>query len=338
MNIQQLPYLAAIARSGSLSAAARELGVTQPALSRYLHDREKDVGMPLFYRERKKMYPTPAGKEYLQAIQEIQDVWDNTRRSIALLDSQTFETLRVGLSPHRGSRLLASIYPYFNREYPKVELIAPDGYFHEELERLQREEIDLILSGGEECQGMEYITLTQEEMVLGVPAFRRPEQKPAAGFQELPYARLEDFKDEVFIMPGGATALTNLIRPLFEQVKFQPQVAFSTPNVVTEVRLIQEGMGVGIFPAFYAEPNEKMLYYRFEDPVYLKARIFYRPGYVFSRAERYFLYLMVRFMYQDQVGLDRMEFCWCDFTRELVEEYDPTWAQELRREDPDYGQ
>lgn len=338
MNIQQLPYLAAVARSGSLSAAARELGVTQPALSRYLHDREKDVGMPLFYRERKKMYPTPAGKEYLRAIQEIQDLWDNTRRSIALLDSQTSETLRVGLSPHRGSRLLASIYPHFNREYPQVELIAPDGYFQEERERLLRGEVDMVLSGGEHYEDMECIALTQEELILAVPAFRRPEEKPTASFHDLPFARLEDFKDEVFIMPRGGTALTQLIQPLFARVNFQPQVAFSTPNIVTEVRLIQEGMGIGVLPAFYAEPDEGMLYYRFENPVYLNARVFYRPGYVFSRAERYFLYLMTRFMYQDQVGLDRMEFIWCDFTRELVEEYDPAWAQELMREDPDYGQ
>ncbi len=337
MNLQQLPYLSAIAQQGSLSAAAQSLGITQPALSRYLHDLEHNVGMSLFFRERKKMYPTDAGKIYLQAVQEMQDVWDNTRRSIALLDFEPTEQLRVGLSPHRGSRLLAAIYPHFNREYPQVNLIALDGYFREERERLIQGEVDLVLSGGDAYDDLEHIDLTREEMVLAVPAFRRPSEIPIADFRELPFAELEDFKDEVFIMPRGSTALTDLIQPLFAQANFQPQVAFSTPNIVTEVRLIQEGMGIGVLPSFYAVPDDGMLYYRFKDPVYFMARVFYRPGYQFSKAERFFLYLMVRFLYQDQVGNDRMTFCWCDFTRGLVEEYDPAWAQELRREDPDYG-
>lgn len=338
MNIQQLPYLLTIAREGSLSAAARELGITQPALSRYLHDREKEVGMSLFYRKRKRMYPTPAGKVYLKAIQEMQDVWDNTRRSIDLLDCEPTEQLRVGLSPHRGSRLLSAVYPQFNREYPQVELIAPDGYFQDERERLLRGEIDLILGGGGEYPELGSIELTREEMVLAVPAFRRPDQVPASNFADLPYAELQDFKDEVFIMPRGATALTTLVMPQFQRAHFQPRVAFSTPNIVTQVSLIQEGMGVGLVPSFYAVPGRSMLYYRFKDPVYFIARIFFRPDYQFTKAQRYFVYLVIRFLYQDQDGVDRMEFCWNDYTRQLVREFDEAWDQELRREDPGYGQ
>lgn len=338
MNLQQLPYLLTIAREGSLSAAARELGVTQPALSRYLHDREHEAHMPLFFRERKKMYPTPAGKVYLQAIQEIQDLWDNTRRSIALLDSKPSEYVRLGLSPHRGARLLADIYPQFNREFPQVELIAPDGYFLEEKERLLRGEIDMILSGGEDVEGMKSFPMTWEEVVLAVPAFHRPEEVPPTKFSEFPMARLEDFKDQVFIMPRGATALTRVIEPLFQRTGFRPQVALSTPNIIMENKLITQGMGVGLLPSSYAIPNAEMLFYRFEDPVYLVARFFYRPDYQFSRAERYMIFLMLRRLYQDAKAADRIIFRWCDFTRQLVREFDLTWDQELKREDPDYGQ
>lgn len=338
MNLQQLPYLPAIAREGSLSAAARALGVTQPALSRYLHDRERDAGIPLFYRERKKMYPTQAGKIYLEAIQEIQEVWDNTRRAIALLDSKPTEHVRIGLSPHRGSTLLASIYPQFNREFPQVEMIALDGYFQEDKERLLQGKIDIILSGGEESPELDSIPVVWEEIVLAIPAYHRPGEQPAEQFQDLSYAELEDFRDQVFIMPRGGTALTKVIRPLFQRAGFQPQVAFSASNVLMEYRLIAAGMGVGLLPAFYADPRSGMLFYRFKDPIYMVSKFFTRPGHKFTRAERFMIYLMVKGMYQEAACIQRTEFRWCDFTRELVEEWDPTWAQELRREDPDYGQ
>ena len=48
MNLDQLPYFVAIASYGSLSAASRQLGVSQPALSSYLAELEKNYGMPLF--------------------------------------------------------------------------------------------------------------------------------------------------------------------------------------------------------------------------------------------------------------------------------------------------
>lgn len=338
MNLQQLPYLTAIAQKGSLSGAAQALGITQPALSRYLHDLEHDAGLELFYRERKKMFPTAAGKVYLETVQEMQDVWDNTRRSIALLDCKPQERLRIGLSPHRGSTLLADIYPYFNREYPQVELTMLDGYFQEEKDRLLRGEVDLVMSGGPLFDDVWSIPFTREEIVLAVPAFHRPEVPQVKDFSQFPFARLEEFKDAVFVMPQGGASLTQAVEPLFQRAGFQPQVAFSTPNVVTESRLIASGMGVGLLPTYYAVNGRDMVYYRLEDPAFLTSHVFFRQGYQPSKAERFFIFLMARHIYKEWRSIDPNAFRWSDFTRQLVEEYDPTWAQELRREDPDYGQ
>ena len=52
VNLDQLSYYVAIASYGSLSSASRHLSVSQQALSSYLADLERDVGMPLFFRNR----------------------------------------------------------------------------------------------------------------------------------------------------------------------------------------------------------------------------------------------------------------------------------------------
>lgn len=64
MNTRQYNYLLTIASCEGLSAAAKKLGVTQAALSKFLAEQERLLGVKLFLRHQKKMYPTP-GREKL---------------------------------------------------------------------------------------------------------------------------------------------------------------------------------------------------------------------------------------------------------------------------------
>lgn len=59
MKLEQLPYILEIASCQNLSGAAQKLGISQPALSKYLSNLEGELGMELFRRYRKKLYPTP---------------------------------------------------------------------------------------------------------------------------------------------------------------------------------------------------------------------------------------------------------------------------------------
>ena len=71
VNLDQLSYFVAIASYGSLSSASRHLSVSQQALSSYLSDLERGIGMPLFFRNRQKLLLTEAGKRYLKGAQDI---------------------------------------------------------------------------------------------------------------------------------------------------------------------------------------------------------------------------------------------------------------------------
>ena len=67
----QLQYIIAIANTGSLSLAARQIGVSQPALSKYLNKLEQELGLTLFTREKKKLRPTEAGRVYINGACKI---------------------------------------------------------------------------------------------------------------------------------------------------------------------------------------------------------------------------------------------------------------------------
>ena len=76
MDVTQQQYISAIAREGSLTAAARSLGVSQPALSNWLKNLEEQLGIQLVIRSKRHLVLTPAGKIYLEAA-ELRDLLDH---------------------------------------------------------------------------------------------------------------------------------------------------------------------------------------------------------------------------------------------------------------------
>ena len=93
MKLEQLPYILEIASCQNLSGAAQKLGISQPALSKYLSNLEGELGMELFQRYRKKLYPTPAGFLYLDMARRMQEIQEKTLSSMNLLHTAQTEYL-----------------------------------------------------------------------------------------------------------------------------------------------------------------------------------------------------------------------------------------------------
>ena len=71
MQIKNMSYIIALAEAGTLSAAGKQLGISQPTLSVFLSNLEQELGIDLFLRDKKKLIPTPAGRIYLEAARRI---------------------------------------------------------------------------------------------------------------------------------------------------------------------------------------------------------------------------------------------------------------------------
>ncbi len=79
MELRVLRYLAAVAEAGSVTQAARLVGVAQPSLSRQLHQLERELGVPLFARTRGRLGLTAAGRQLLEPVQEVLTRVDHVR-------------------------------------------------------------------------------------------------------------------------------------------------------------------------------------------------------------------------------------------------------------------
>lgn len=296
MNIKQLPYILAIASTGSLSGAAELLHISQPALSKYLSELERSMGMEFFFRYKKKLYPTPAGRIYLEAAKEIMDIQARTQDSIRLLHSSEIEEMHFGISPHRGAASLARLFPTFNQYFPQIRLIPHEGYALMLGKLILQNEISFALSSyvPEFHEHLQFIPMIQEEVLLGVPVFLRPGQAASGILEELPYADLSEFRESSFIMPEPPSALYDTVKALFEQINFHPLAVFSSPNVVLCESMIRAGAGVGILPASYAKKAPDILYFRLRQTTYLRSGILCQKNCQFSKAERFLFFLQLQ--------------------------------------------
>ncbi|MDZ5461134.1 LysR family transcriptional regulator [Azohydromonas lata] len=145
MKIEQLTGMVAIVEQGSLRAAARHLGLDQPALTKSIRALERELGVVLFERDPRGMVLTASGRLLYQRASLV--VNEVRRARDELLQSTGGEegTLTAGLSimPHVG--LLPHVLPAFQRRYPRVKLKLIEGLFPDLEGRLRNGALDFFI-------------------------------------------------------------------------------------------------------------------------------------------------------------------------------------------------
>ena len=117
-----LPFFSALAACGSLSAAARELGITTPAVSKHLQQMEIRVGTPLVNRTTRRMSLTPEGELYLQHARRILGEIDDLAQLLGSAKVTPKGLLRVNATLGFGRSHVAPVISRFVKKYPQVEV------------------------------------------------------------------------------------------------------------------------------------------------------------------------------------------------------------------------
>lgn len=119
MNIQQLRYIVAVRDFGSVSAAARSLGVTQPVISRSVRAFEVEHGVTVFARQGRRLVPTVAGQAVVQSASDALIAIDAVGQKAREAGGQT--ELAIATTPTNGL-LLTGALSELGRDEPGLEL------------------------------------------------------------------------------------------------------------------------------------------------------------------------------------------------------------------------
>ena len=148
-----LRLFARVARTGSFSRAARELGVSQPSASRIAAELEREVGAALMTRTTRGLTLTEAGTDYLARIEPILAALEEADHA-ARGTGELRGSLRVALTLGFGVREVIPLLPAFMQLHPalRIDLLMNDRH-----QNLVTEGVDVALrfgdAGGFECRG-----------------------------------------------------------------------------------------------------------------------------------------------------------------------------------------
>ncbi|VFR63219.1 Positive regulator of Tartrate dehydrogenase/decarboxylase/D-malic enzyme [plant metagenome] len=117
-----LGFFSVLAGAGSLSAAARELGITTPAVSRHLAQMEARAGVPLVNRRTRRMSLTPDGEVYLEHARRILDALREMEESLGVSRAVPKGLLRVNATLGFGRSHVGPLISRFVQKHPEVDV------------------------------------------------------------------------------------------------------------------------------------------------------------------------------------------------------------------------
>jgi LysR family transcriptional regulator, regulator of abg operon len=129
MKLNQFRDVVAIAERGSLRAAARHLQLAQPALTRSVHELERELGAPLFERRARGMILTPMGQAFVRRASAVLTEVRRARDEVEQLHGGTAGKVVAGLSLAAHIALLPKALQPFRARYPQVELHLIEGWY-----------------------------------------------------------------------------------------------------------------------------------------------------------------------------------------------------------------
>ena len=129
MKLNQLRDALAVAERGSLRAAARHLGVAQPALTRSIQELERELGVPLFVRHSTGVAVTPVGKLFMSRADAVRSELRRAREEIDQVRGRAEGRVSVCLSTVAHLALLPYALGTFRGRYPGIHLDITEGLF-----------------------------------------------------------------------------------------------------------------------------------------------------------------------------------------------------------------
>jgi len=145
MKTQQLKALVALADNGSIRGAARDMGLSQSALTKTLRELETQTGAALLVRASRGTRFTPAGKALLDHARLILTTMRRAEEEVRRLSGQTVATARIAVTPVVAVTKLSGILHEFHRRHPQGQLDVETGTLGNIVPRLLDGQLDLAL-------------------------------------------------------------------------------------------------------------------------------------------------------------------------------------------------
>lgn len=240
MEIRQLKAFLAIAEAKTFTAGARQVNVTQAAISMQIRQLEDEVGLPLFTRTPRRVILTEAGEYLLERARKILREHDSALTEIAEVAGAEYGRLRIGsASGTFAMHQLPSIMQKLKAKYPKSELTVASGTSQKLVDKIMHGELDTaFVSLPVDNLNISIETLFADEIV----AIANPNH-PLAKEKYISAATLAG-EDLILGERGGNTR--RMIDEFFNAANVKPNVTMELSRQEAINNMVENNLGVGM--------------------------------------------------------------------------------------------
>ncbi|HZB31481.1 MAG TPA: LysR family transcriptional regulator [Streptosporangiaceae bacterium] len=246
LNLVHLKVLAAVARHGSVTEAAKELHYSQPSVSHHLSRLEAATGVRLVQRVGRGIRLTPEGRLLANRATEIVGRVDAATNELAAQVGLQAGRVRLAANASALSTIVPKAAAMLARAHPGLELILIDRHPVEALQMLRHGEIDIALifqhaaAPLEEEEGFRLVHLTDDPIYL---ISRRPGDSIA------------NHRHSAWI--GGCERCQNELTTLCRQEGFTPHIASLSDDMIVVQALVAAGVGVATLPGLALQAHRR---------------------------------------------------------------------------------
>ena len=242
--LQSLEVFRAVARHGSITAAARSLRYSQSTISRQITALENDLDAVLFDRLPRGVALTEEGRCLLPHAEAMLDRLTSAHQDLALLRGLGGGRLRVGAFPTAVAALVPRALAAYRIVHPDIQLSLVEGRTPQLLDGLLAGDADVVVVSAAADEPLDATRfdlhhLLDEELLVAVPRQHRLARRRVV--------RLAELAQENFIA-GSATAETTLLRATLPS-GFQPRIDIVAAEWTGKLGCVAAGLGVALLPA-----------------------------------------------------------------------------------------
>ncbi len=303
MDTTHQQYMIALAEAGSITEAAKQLNISQPALSSWLGTLERQLGTKLVIRSRKNLTLTPAGKLYLDGCRRMMKVKQRTYGEIAKILGNDRDVIVISGTPNGGASLFSQIFSPFRQRYPSVSLRFSESYNTQTIQAVLDGTADFGICSMQDLNSplFEYVLVSQTELVLYLPADHKLAYDASLLMSdaELPVIRFSSLSDTPFIMPSPEMSYYNNLMQLFDSMDFHPAVLFQSANVKVLYQMVRDGNGAAILPRRLFSPLDPVSPFSLRPKFINFSAIIYKKGRQLTAPQSYAVELLSRSLFEN---------------------------------------
>jgi DNA-binding transcriptional LysR family regulator len=246
MNLRQIEAFRAVVLMGSATAAGEFLRLTQPTVSKLIAQLERETGLKLFDRQRRRLIPRREAHALLQHVEKVFGALEEVSRGAKQLARSQVGNISIVTTPTFGAGFVPRAVAEFARSHPDVSVrvnVRTSSYVNEWVAG-RRADIGLA------AEGLVVTGVLAEkfhERFAGVCIL--PKRHPLARKNVL---QPKDFANQRFVSLGRDTTFRHLMDRAFYEAGIDRTIVAETNSFAAACALIAQGDGVGIVNPFSA--------------------------------------------------------------------------------------